>query len=62
MLDNIVVIFEVLMLQLIWLIMPACCTQEILMLSKEWKVLKQDFMTMKLLGNHSIRVMQHQSK
>ena len=35
MLDNIVVIFEVLMLQLIWLIMPARCTQEILMLSKE---------------------------
>ena len=39
MLDNIIVIFEVLIRQFIWLVMPARRTQEILMLRKELQVL-----------------------
>ena len=41
MLDNIIVIFEVLIRQFIWLVMPARRTQEILMLRKELQVMKR---------------------
>jgi hypothetical protein len=40
MLDNIIVIFEVLIRQFIWLLVPARRTQEILMLRKEPQVLQ----------------------
>ena len=39
--DNVIVIFEVLIRQFIWLMMPARRTQEILMLRKELQVLKR---------------------
>jgi hypothetical protein len=41
MLDNIIVIFEVFFRQFIWLVMPGCRTQEILMLRKELQVLQR---------------------
>ena len=41
MLDNIIVIFEVLIRQFIWLLVPASRTQEILMLRKELQVLQR---------------------
>jgi hypothetical protein len=40
MLDNIIVIFKVLIRQFIWLLVPARRTQEILMLRKELQVLQ----------------------
>ncbi len=39
--DNVIVIFEVLIRQFIWLMLPARRTQEILMLRKELQVLKR---------------------
>jgi len=41
MLDNLIVIFEVLIRQFIWLVIPARRTQEILMLRKELQVLQR---------------------
>jgi hypothetical protein len=41
MLDNIIVIFEVLIRQFIWLVMPARRAQEIQMLRKELQVLQR---------------------
>jgi hypothetical protein len=39
--DNVIAIFEVLIRQFIWLMMPALHTQEILMLRKELQLLKR---------------------
>jgi hypothetical protein len=41
MLDNIIVVFEVLIRQFIWLLVPARRTQEILLLRKELQVLQR---------------------